>query len=185
MMTGYYTVFLNFLATLIGIISVLAYGVLFVSVHFQICSYTVNSKVCNFDLYRPYGRYISVRQVAGTRTTRYRAVPPKIDRRRSISVVDGRLREKSTVDNRLREKSTVGGRLSEKKGRRRRGKEEKKKRGEEERIPSARVLSSPVGCQRLRAVLARVPSPPPGRGRFFSRAGRKVEVTSPLLFFIF
>ncbi|RZS11402.1 hypothetical protein BHM03_00042733 [Ensete ventricosum] len=35
-----------------------------------------------------YGRYIHVRQVAGTRTTRYRAVPPKIDRWRSISIVD-------------------------------------------------------------------------------------------------
>ncbi|RZR94712.1 hypothetical protein BHM03_00023482 [Ensete ventricosum] len=31
-----------------------------------------------------YGRYISVRQVAGTRTARYRTVPPKIDRWRSI-----------------------------------------------------------------------------------------------------
>ncbi|RZR96428.1 hypothetical protein BHM03_00025472 [Ensete ventricosum] len=36
--------------------------------------------------------------VAGTRIARYRAVLPKIDRRQSISVVDGRLREKSTVD---------------------------------------------------------------------------------------
>ncbi|RZR90723.1 hypothetical protein BHM03_00018663 [Ensete ventricosum] len=31
-----------------------------------------------------YGRYISVRQVVGTRTAHYRAVPPKIDRLRSI-----------------------------------------------------------------------------------------------------
>ncbi|RWV97892.1 hypothetical protein GW17_00039290, partial [Ensete ventricosum] len=30
-------------------------------------------KVCNFDLYRSYGRYIPVRQVTGTRTARYRA----------------------------------------------------------------------------------------------------------------
>ncbi|RWW81686.1 hypothetical protein BHE74_00009901 [Ensete ventricosum] len=36
-------------------------------------------------------------QVASTRTARYVAVPPKIDRRRSISVVGGRLREKSTI----------------------------------------------------------------------------------------
>ncbi|RWV86081.1 hypothetical protein GW17_00052069 [Ensete ventricosum] len=65
------------------------------------------------SVYRP------VLQVAGTWTAHYRAVPPKIDHRRSILVVDGRLREKLTV----------GGRLSEKKGRRRRrrGKEEKKK----------------------------------------------------------
>ncbi|RWV84830.1 hypothetical protein GW17_00053426, partial [Ensete ventricosum] len=74
-----------------------------------------------------YGRYIPVRQVTGTRTARYRAVLPKIDRRRSISAVGGRLKKKSTVDGRLREKSTVGGRLRKKK-RRRRGKEEKKKR---------------------------------------------------------
>ncbi|RWV85457.1 hypothetical protein GW17_00052751 [Ensete ventricosum] len=31
-----------------------------------------------------YGQYITVRQVAGTLTARYRAVPPKIDRQRSI-----------------------------------------------------------------------------------------------------
>ncbi|RWW18547.1 hypothetical protein GW17_00017451 [Ensete ventricosum] len=39
-----------------------------------------------------YGRYIPVRQVAGTRTAHYRAVPPKINRRRSISAVGGRLK---------------------------------------------------------------------------------------------
>ncbi|RWW02549.1 hypothetical protein GW17_00034360 [Ensete ventricosum] len=38
-----------------------------------------------------------VRQVTGTRITRYRAVPLNIDRRRSISAVDGRLKKKSTV----------------------------------------------------------------------------------------
>ncbi|RWW33084.1 hypothetical protein GW17_00002224 [Ensete ventricosum] len=31
-----------------------------------------------------YGQYLPVRQVTGMRTARYRAVPPKIDRRRSI-----------------------------------------------------------------------------------------------------
>ncbi|RWW39216.1 hypothetical protein BHE74_00055473 [Ensete ventricosum] len=40
-----------------------------------------------------YGRYIPVRQVVGTRTARYRAVPPKIGRWRSI---EGRNR--SAVD---------------------------------------------------------------------------------------
>ncbi|RWW19158.1 hypothetical protein GW17_00016808 [Ensete ventricosum] len=63
--------------------------------------------------------------VTVTRTARYQAVPPKIDRWRSISVVDGRLKKKSTV----------GGRLRKKKGRR--GKEEKKKR----RIPCSRCLA--------------------------------------------
>ncbi|RWW43004.1 hypothetical protein BHE74_00051381, partial [Ensete ventricosum] len=41
-----------------------------------------------------YGRYIPVRQVAGTRTARYRAVPPKIDRRRSIEREKGRKKKK-------------------------------------------------------------------------------------------
>ncbi|RWW03986.1 hypothetical protein GW17_00032817, partial [Ensete ventricosum] len=41
-----------------------------------------------------YGRYISVRQIIGTRIARYWAVPPKIDRRWSISVVGGLLRKK-------------------------------------------------------------------------------------------
>ncbi|RWW00541.1 hypothetical protein GW17_00036492, partial [Ensete ventricosum] len=58
--------------------------------------------VCNFYLYRPVRAYIPVRKVTGTRTTRYWAVPPKIDRWRSISVIDGRLREKSIVDGRFR-----------------------------------------------------------------------------------
>ncbi|RRT43196.1 hypothetical protein B296_00055962 [Ensete ventricosum] len=39
-----------------------------------------------------YKRYIPVRQVAGMRTARYRAVPSKIDRRQSISTVGGRFR---------------------------------------------------------------------------------------------
>ncbi|RWW76608.1 hypothetical protein BHE74_00015291 [Ensete ventricosum] len=69
-----------------------------------------------------YRRYIPVHQVTDMRTARYRAVPPKIDRRRSILAVGSRLKKKSTVGGRLREKSTVGGRLRKKKGRRR-GKE--------------------------------------------------------------
>ncbi|RZR85031.1 hypothetical protein BHM03_00011955 [Ensete ventricosum] len=89
-----------------------------------------------------YERYIPIRQVAGTRTARYRAVPPKIDRRRSISTVGDRLREKSTVDDRL----------SEKKGKRRRGKEEKKKRGKKKEYPA------PARRPRPHAVLARTPS---------------------------
>ncbi|RWW46049.1 hypothetical protein BHE74_00048048 [Ensete ventricosum] len=42
-------------------------------------------------------RYVPDRQLTGTRTGRYQAVPLK-------SAVGGRLREKSTVDNRLRKK---------------------------------------------------------------------------------
>ncbi|RWW73244.1 hypothetical protein BHE74_00018895 [Ensete ventricosum] len=65
-------------------------------------------------------------EVTGTRTARYRTVPPKIDRQRSISAADGRLKKKSIVDGRLREKSTVGGLLRKKKRKRRKKEEEKK-----------------------------------------------------------
>ncbi|RWW06169.1 hypothetical protein GW17_00030519 [Ensete ventricosum] len=122
-----------------------------------------------------YGRYILVRQVAGTRTVRYRAVPLKIDRRRSISAVGGQLREKSTADGRLREKLTVGGRLSEKKGRRRRrGKEEKKKRGEE---PRSRVAAcgSPAPVHRHCLQVVGAFSPTQGERSRQSRLGDKKQ----------
>ncbi|RRT45934.1 hypothetical protein B296_00054794 [Ensete ventricosum] len=92
--------------------------------------------------------------VAGTRTTRYRAIPPKIDRRRSISIVGGRLREK--------------------KGRRR-VKEEKT----EKRSPYFPVPSSPARHRCPRVASARTPSPPAGRGRFLSRARRR-NVSPPV-----
>ncbi|RWV79300.1 hypothetical protein GW17_00059585, partial [Ensete ventricosum] len=41
-----------------------------------------------------YVRYISVRQVVGTRTARYRAVPSKIDRRQSIEREKGKKKRK-------------------------------------------------------------------------------------------
>ncbi|RWV98713.1 hypothetical protein GW17_00038419, partial [Ensete ventricosum] len=71
-------------------------------------------------------QYVPVRQLTGTRTSHYCAIPLK-----------------STVDGRLREKSTVGGRLRKKKGRgrRRRGKEERRRRGEEA-IPCPRALTA-------------------------------------------
>ncbi|RWW71692.1 hypothetical protein BHE74_00020554 [Ensete ventricosum] len=78
-----------------------------------------------------------------------------------------RFRQKSTVGGRLREKLTVGGRLSEKKGRRRR-------RGKRRRKKKRRRKNT----YRPRTVLARAPSPPTGRGRFFSHVGRKIEATS-------
>ncbi|RWW04642.1 hypothetical protein GW17_00032124 [Ensete ventricosum] len=119
--------------------------------------------------------------VTNTWTARYRAVPPKIDRRRSISAVGrrqsispvgGRLKKKSTVDDRLREKLIVAklivdGRLRKKKGRR--GKEEKKKR----RIPRPRAVTA-HGSPALAAAFS------PARGDGASpRAGRKIEATSP------
>ncbi|RWW42400.1 hypothetical protein BHE74_00052052 [Ensete ventricosum] len=44
---------------------------------------------------------VTRRWVAGNRTARYCTVPPKINRRRSVSAIGGRLREKSTVDSRF------------------------------------------------------------------------------------
>ncbi|RZS18541.1 hypothetical protein BHM03_00050833 [Ensete ventricosum] len=64
-------------------------------------------------------------------TARYRVVPSKIDRRQSISTIDGRLREKSIIDGRLRKK----------KGRR--GKEEKRREESLPRRPRSRVLFLP------------------------------------------
>ncbi|RRT55501.1 hypothetical protein B296_00034734, partial [Ensete ventricosum] len=84
-----------------------------------------------------YGRYIPVCQVAGTRTARYQAIPPKIDRWRLISAVGGRLSEKNG-------------------GRRRRGKRRKKKK--REKIPIARVRSSPVCRRRSRVAGALSPA---------------------------
>ncbi|RZS24236.1 hypothetical protein BHM03_00057286 [Ensete ventricosum] len=89
----------------------------------------------------PWG--MSLVLVTGTRTARYRAVPSKIDHRRSISAVGGRLKKKSTVDGRLRKK----------KGRRI-GKEKKKKRGIKNTSPT---------CRRRPRV---------ARSRFFSRSRR-------------
>ncbi|RRT48902.1 hypothetical protein B296_00052734, partial [Ensete ventricosum] len=106
-----------------------------------------------------YERYIPVRQVVGTRTARYQAVPPKIDRRRSISVVGDRLREKPTVDGRLREKKW------KKKNRKRRKKEKR----------STYFLvgapSLPEGRQCPRGIATR--GSQHGRWRFFSRARRR------------
>ncbi|RWW57635.1 hypothetical protein BHE74_00035555 [Ensete ventricosum] len=121
-----------------------------------------------------YGRYISVRQVTGTRTPatgRFRqksTVGGRLKKKSTVggrlkkkSTVGGRLKKKSTVVGRLREKSIVDGRLRKKKGRRR-GKEKKKEEGKKEYL--ALAPSSPT-CHRLRAVAA--------RGRFFSPAGRR------------
>ncbi|RZS25777.1 hypothetical protein BHM03_00059025, partial [Ensete ventricosum] len=71
-----------------------------------------------------YRRCIPVRQVAGTRTARYRAVQPKIDRQRSISVVGGRLKGEI---GRRRSIERAKGRKKKK-----RKKKKKKERGEKE-----------------------------------------------------
>ncbi|RWV80020.1 hypothetical protein GW17_00058764, partial [Ensete ventricosum] len=89
-----------------------------------------------------YGRYIPVRQVAGTWTARYRAVPPKIDRRRSISAVGGRL--KGEIDRRRSIEGEIDRRRSIEREKGRKKKKRKKKR---------------KNTHRPRAVLARAPSP--------------------------
>ncbi|RWW50978.1 hypothetical protein BHE74_00042712, partial [Ensete ventricosum] len=115
-----------------------------------------------------YGRYIPVRQVAGTRTARYRAVPPKIDCRQSISAVGSRL--KGEIDHRRSIEGEIDRRRSierEKgKKKKKRKKKEKKKEKRRKRIPIARTRSSLARRHRPRVA---------GRGRFFSRAGRKIE----------
>ncbi|RZS04287.1 hypothetical protein BHM03_00034600 [Ensete ventricosum] len=136
----------------------------------------LGSKVCNFDLYRPYleakfaisiciGPYIPVRQVTGTLTACYRAVPPAIGRYRLLSggtacyravpPAIGRYRllsggtakidrrwSISVISGRLKKKSIVGHRLREK-GRRRRGKEERRKKYLlSPRCPRSRVIAT-------------------------------------------
>ncbi|RWW51264.1 hypothetical protein BHE74_00042405 [Ensete ventricosum] len=117
-----------------------------------------------------YGRYIPVCQVTGTWTARYRAVPPKIVRRR---LIEGEI---------SRWRSIAGEidcwRLIEEE----KGKKKKRKRREERipRRPRPRAIAahrSPACHHRPR--VARVPSPPTGRpravaarGRFFSHARR-------------
>ncbi|RWV88007.1 hypothetical protein GW17_00049948 [Ensete ventricosum] len=93
-------------------------------------------------------QYVPVRQLTGTQTGRYRAVPLK-------SVVDGRLREKSTV----------GGRLRKKREEEEEEEEEKKKEEEEEKKKYlARAPSPPVSCPCTLVALAT-------RGRLFSPHG--------------
>ncbi|RWV92435.1 hypothetical protein GW17_00045194, partial [Ensete ventricosum] len=96
-----------------------------------------------------YGQYIPVRQVAGTRTARYRAVPPKIDYRRSISAVGGRLR--GEIDRRRSIEGEIDRRRSieREKGRKKKKRKKKKKKKRREK----------------NTVAAREPSPAPARRR--------------------
>ncbi|RWW03495.1 hypothetical protein GW17_00033352 [Ensete ventricosum] len=114
------------------------------------------------DYFRPrfaistfIGRYIPVRQVVGTRTARYRAVPPKIDHRRSISIVDSRL--KGEIDRRRSIEGEIDHRRSieREKGKKKKRKKKKKREKTRKRIPIARARSSPVRRCSSRAVAAR------------------------------
>ncbi|RWW14342.1 hypothetical protein GW17_00021890, partial [Ensete ventricosum] len=123
-----------------------------------------------------YGWYILVRQVTGTRTARYRAVPSKIDRRQPIEEGIGRRRSiEEEIDHRWSIEREIDRRRSieEEKGKKKR-KRKKKKR--EERIPRPPAVAA---RGRLRAVAARG-SPTaafsPARGDGASPcAGRQIE----------
>ncbi|RWW04485.1 hypothetical protein GW17_00032285 [Ensete ventricosum] len=108
-----------------------------------------------------YGRYIPIRQVTGTRTVRYQAVPSKIDRQRPI------LKE---IDCRRS--------IEEEKGKKKR-KRKKEEEGNKEYLASAvlaRLPSLPAGRLRTIAPVGRLRAV--ARGRFFSCARRQIEATS-------
>ncbi|RWW42960.1 hypothetical protein BHE74_00051433 [Ensete ventricosum] len=124
--------------------------------------FDVQTKVCNFDLYRPVWTVHT-----GTRTARYRAVPSKIGRRQPI------LKE---IDRRRS--------IEEEKGKKKR-KRKKKEEGKKEYLASAilaHLPSPPAGrpwprprplclpCEETRPASS-------DRDRFFSRARRQIEAT--------
>ncbi|RWW22051.1 hypothetical protein GW17_00013770 [Ensete ventricosum] len=84
-------------------------------------------------------QYVLVCQVTDTRTTRYRAVPPK-------STIGGQFRPSAIDEGEIDHRRSIEGEKEKKKKKRKR-----RKKREEERIP--------------RAILARVPSPLAGRPR--------------------
>ncbi|RZS17504.1 hypothetical protein BHM03_00049654 [Ensete ventricosum] len=100
-----------------------------------------------------YGWYIPVRQVVGTRTVRYWAVPPKIDRQR---LIEEEIDHRRSID---REKG-------KKKKKRKRRKKEKRRRRKNTYHPLVVFARA-----RAPSSLARY------RERFFSRTGRKIEAT--------
>ncbi|RZS13298.1 hypothetical protein BHM03_00044861 [Ensete ventricosum] len=109
-----------------------------------------------------YEWYIPVRQVAGTRTARYPVVSPKIDRRRPIK---GEIDRRRSIEREIDRWRSIEGEEGKKKKRKRRKKE---KRSTYFPVPS---LPARRRCPRLAS--ARAPSPPVGRGRFFSHARRQ------------
>ncbi|RWW38297.1 hypothetical protein BHE74_00056484, partial [Ensete ventricosum] len=117
-----------------------------------------------------------VRQVIGMRTTRYRAVPPKIDRPWPIEEeIDRRRSIEREIDRRRS--------IEEEKGKKKR---KRRKKEEEKKEYLARAPSSLARHPRPPAIIAHRslayrchPRVAGARDRFFSRAGRKIEATSP------
>ncbi|RWW33556.1 hypothetical protein GW17_00001717 [Ensete ventricosum] len=104
-----------------------------------------------------YGRYIPVRQVTGTRTARYRAVPSKIDRRRPIEKeIDRRRSIEREIDRRRL--------IEEKKGKKKKRKRKKKKRRRKNTSPAChRRPRLPARRRRPRVAVAARGSPARGR----------------------
>ncbi|RWW64701.1 hypothetical protein BHE74_00028040, partial [Ensete ventricosum] len=95
-----------------------------------------------------YERYIPARQVTGTQTARYQAVPPKIDHRRPIEEeIDCRQSIEGEIDHRRSIEGEINCRRSieEEKGKKKR---KKRKKEEEKKEYLARVLSPPAGRPR-------------------------------------
>ncbi|RZS11944.1 hypothetical protein BHM03_00043331 [Ensete ventricosum] len=80
-------------------------------------------------MYRHTGQYV---MVAGTRTARYWAVPPKIDRWRSISTVDDRLKgeidRRWSIEGEIDRQRSIEREKGKKKKRKRRKKEKRRRR---------------------------------------------------------
>ncbi|RWV99448.1 hypothetical protein GW17_00037642 [Ensete ventricosum] len=129
-----------------------------------------------------YERYIPVRQVAGTWTARYRAVPPKIDHRQSISAVDVRL--KREIDRRRSIEGEIDRRRSIEREKGRKKKRKKMKKKEKKRkntyCPRAVLARAPSSLvRRRRSRVAGVLSPARGeRSRRHELSTSGVEMLS-------
>ncbi|RWW27139.1 hypothetical protein GW17_00008446 [Ensete ventricosum] len=109
--------------------------------------------MCTVRRSKRISRYISVRQVVGTRTARYRAVPPKIDHRRSI---EGEIGHRRSIEGEIDRRRSIEQEKGRKKKRKKKKKKEKRrKKTYRPRAVLACVPSSPVGRQRPRTVVAR------------------------------
>ncbi|RWW59589.1 hypothetical protein BHE74_00033463, partial [Ensete ventricosum] len=98
-----------------------------------------------------YGWYIPVRQVAGMRTARYRAVPSKIDRRRSISIVGGRLKGEIDCRRSIEGEISRWRSIEREKGKKKK-KRKKKKRKEKRRRKNTYRPRAVLAARGLRAL---------------------------------
>ncbi|RWW15255.1 hypothetical protein GW17_00020918 [Ensete ventricosum] len=126
-----------------------------------------------------YGWYISVRQVTGTRTARYRTILPKIDRRRSI---EGGINRRRSIEGEIDRRRSIEGEIDrrrsieEEKGKK---KEEKKKKEEEKKEyrAVARARRKIVAICRLYFVDEPYQSRIPRYFRICSQASHSGEIT--------